>query len=234
MLIAEIFNSIQGEGLLTGEPSVFVRTSGCNLRCSWCDTMYASWEPEGEEMEVGQVVEKVCSYAETRVVITGGDPMIAKGLDRLATLLSERGRHITIETAGTVSPSGIACDLASLSPKLSGSVPRPGEIAAGWIEKHEQRRLRPDIIADWVRDYDYQLKFVVCGEGDVAEIADLLSRVRDEGVEVPPEKVLLMPEGTDVETLRSRDDLISAACRQYGYGTSRRLHIELFGNTRGT
>src|SRR5207245_4988362 len=84
MLISEIFYSIQGEGELTGVPSVFIRTSGCNLRCNWCDTKYASWNPEGADMPVDVILEKVSAYPANHVVLTGGEPMIAKGIRDLA------------------------------------------------------------------------------------------------------------------------------------------------------
>ena len=77
MKISELFFSIQGEGELTGIPSVFVRTSGCNLRCRWCDTKYSSWTPEGENVDIEELVEKVCSYPARHVVITGGEPMLS-------------------------------------------------------------------------------------------------------------------------------------------------------------
>src|SRR5689334_3132039 len=110
MLISEIFYSLQGEGELTGVPSVFVRTSGCNLRCAWCDTPYASWNPEGVMRSVPQIMTEIASHAGARhVVLTGGEPMIAKEIRPLATEIKSTGRHITIETAATVAPEGIAC-----------------------------------------------------------------------------------------------------------------------------
>src|SRR5213075_1628929 len=100
MRIAETFYSIQGEGILTGVPSVFVRTSGCNLRCTWCDIPYASWNPEGEARTVAQLVAEVQSYHTARhVVLTGVEPMIAKEIRELAAELKYLGYHLTIETA---------------------------------------------------------------------------------------------------------------------------------------
>jgi hypothetical protein len=85
MLIAEIFHSVQGEGELTGVPSVFVRTSGCNLRCAWCDTPYASWQPEGKQRSLPEILREIEAHPTTRhVVLTGGEPMIAPDLPALA------------------------------------------------------------------------------------------------------------------------------------------------------
>src|SRR5215212_9498055 len=99
MKISEIFYSIQGEGTLTGVPSVFVRTSGCNLRCNWCDTPYASWDPEGKPMTVDAIVQQIRSHPARHVVLTGGEPMIAKDLPVLASAIKDLGYHITVETA---------------------------------------------------------------------------------------------------------------------------------------
>jgi len=245
MRIAEIFHSIQGEGLLVGVPSVFIRTSGCNLRCRWCDTPYASWKPEGPEMTVEQILQKVAEWKCRHVVLTGGEPMIAPDLPTLATALKNEGKHITIETAGTVMPHGIACDLASLSPKLSNSTP-PGERDPAWSKKHEATRLQPAVISDWIKNYDFQLKFVVSTENDLAEIKNLLSRLEtfvaplnkrvggEEGPPPPFERILLMPEGTDVRTLAARSPWLVEICKREGFRFCPRLHIELFGHTRGT
>ena len=229
MRIAEIFHSIQGEGLLAGVPSVFVRTSGCNLRCHWCDTPYASWKPEGPEMSVEEIQKKVLGWNCRHIVLTGGEPMIAPELPELAAALKKAGKHITIETAATVPPAGIACDLASLSPKLSNSTPPPEKDPA-WAKKHEETRLRPEVIAEWVKNYDFQLKFVVSSAKDLAEIKDLLSHLPP----VPLDRVLLMPEGIDSETLASRASWLAEICKREGFRYCPRLQIELFGHTRGT
>jgi len=230
MFIAEIFHSIQGEGELTGVPSVFVRTSGCNLRCSWCDTKYASWQPEGTEVSVDEVVAKVLGYSARHCVLTGGEPMIAKGIHELASKLRAAGLHITIETAATLPPGGIACDLASLSPKLSNSTP-DSVSTNGWSQRHERTRLQPEVIAQWIDAYNFQLKFVIASENDLEEMTDLLALVNRP---VPPSKVLLMPEGIDVAAIRGRDETLVEICKRHGYRYCNRLHIELFGNTKGT
>ena len=231
MKISELFFSIQGEGELTGVPSVFVRTSGCNLRCRWCDTKYASWKPEGENVTINDLLDKVCSYPARHVVISGGEPMIAKGIEEFTHLLKESGKHITIDTAGTIAPNGIQCDLASLSPKLSDSTPKEGDINKEWIDRHESKRLDYDILSEWVNSYNFQLKFVVSKEEEIKEIQNVISRIEGK---IIPEKVLLMPEGVDPDTLRSRYDLLIDLCKENGYRLCHRLHIDLFGNTPGT
>ncbi len=230
MLISEIFHSIQGEGELTGMPSVFVRTSGCILRCNWCDTPYASWQPEGAPMTPEEIVAEVIKFPSKHVVLTGGEPMIAPGIHELAFLLQERGYHITIETAATVRPRGIACDLASLSPKLAHSAP-DARLDDTWRKKHEELRWQPEVVADWIAAGDYQLKFVVGSEGDVAEIETM---IRDTGCGILASKVMLMPEGTTVETLRAKAAWLGELCKARGYRYAHRLHVELYGNKRGT
>ena len=230
MLIAETFYSIQGEGELTGVPSVFVRTSGCNLRCAWCDTPYASWQPEGEIRTIPQIVAAVESHPAARhVVLTGGEPMIAKDVHVLAAELKATGRHLTIETAATVAPDGIACDLASLSPKLLNSAPDPLAHAA-WRRKHEATRWQPDVVRAWVDRYAYQFKFVVARPEDVDELEHMLALHR----EIPRHKVLLMPEATSLDRMRERAAWLGDLCKARGYRYAHRLHIELYGNRRGT
>ena len=230
MLISEIFYSLQGEGELTGVPSVFVRTSGCNLRCNWCDTPYASWSPEGRQMEVEEILAAVAVHPAKHVVLTGGEPMIAPGIHELAFQLSERGYHLTIETAATVLPRGIACDLASLSPKLAHSAP-DARLDDTWRKKHEELRWQPEVVASWIAHGNYQLKFVVSTEADLMEMEQMISETN---CAIPRSKVLLMPEGTTVEALRARAGWLGELCKARGYRYAPRLHIELYGNQRGT
>jgi len=230
MFVSEIFYSIQGEGELTGVPSVFVRTSGCNLRCNWCDTMYSSWQPEGEEMSVDQIAVEVNKYPAFHCVLTGGEPMIANGIGSLASVLRASGKHITIETASSVLPEGIACDLASLSPKLKNSVP-DDRLAEGWRKKHNHLRWQPSVIRDWITSYPFQLKFVVTAALDLDEINLLLHEV---GVKIPPSKILLMPEGISTAAIRGRDETLVDFCKQHGYRYCNRLHVDVFGHKRGT
>lgn len=232
MLISELFYSIQGEGELTGVPSVFVRTSGCNLRCKWCDTPYASWRPEGRSYTVDELFAEVTRFEGARhVVFTGGEPMLAPGLPELAARLKTAGWHITIETAGTIAPEGITCDLASISPKLSGSVPSLEQADAAWIARHEATRLRPEVLRQWLTCYPFQLKFVLCEPGDFSELEALLGAI---ALPIPAHKVLLMPEGTDSATLRTRSMAVVEICKERGYRFCDRLHVHLYGHTRGT
>jgi 7-carboxy-7-deazaguanine synthase len=229
--ISEIFFSVQGEGKLTGVPSVFIRTSGCNLRCQWCDTPYASWNPEGAEMSVEGILIEVEKHPTRFCVVTGGEPMIARGIHDLLTALRTAGKHITIETAATVAPDGVACDLASLSPKLANSTPSVEQAGEAWHERHERTRWQPEVVRGWCEQFEHQLKFVVSGEGDLAEIEKML---RDAGIRTAPENVLLMPEGRSVEELQSLAPLVVEWCKARGWRYCARLHIDLFGNKRGT
>jgi 7-carboxy-7-deazaguanine synthase len=231
MLISEIFFSIQGEGELTGVPSVFIRTSGCNLRCRWCDTKYASWDPTGTNMSIEDIVTEVNQHGAEHVVVTGGEPMVAKGMPDLLAQLKSHGHHITIETAGTVPPEGITCDLASISPKLSNSTPSSGEISDAWIERHDSTRINLEALNAWVESYPYQFKYVVATATDVEELTALTDQLASK---IPSSKVLLMPEGIEATTIRGRDETLIDLCKQFGYRYCNRLHIELFGNTRGT
>lgn len=231
MLISEIFYSIQGEGELTGVPSVFVRTSGCNLRCTWCDTPYASWNPEGETLSVKQILSRIEGHPVARhVVLTGGEPMIAPEIRVLADEIRQLDRHITIETAATIAPQGIACDLASLSPKLLNSAPDPLAHTT-WRKKHEATRWQPDVVRAWLDAGPYQFKFVVARPEDVDELEHMLAALRRD---IPRHKILLMPEATSLEKMRDRAGWLGELCKSRGYRYAHRLHIELYGNRRGT
>lgn len=229
MKIAELFYSIQGEGKLTGVPSVFVRTSGCNLRCVWCDTPYTSWDPEGDERSVAELMDQIRAFPTRHVVLTGGEPMIAPELPALCDALKEIGAHVTIETAGTVFKP-IKTDLASLSPKLSNSTPHERE-GGRFAAAHEKQRLNIDVIQRFIDSApEFQLKFVVSSPDDLQEIESIIGQLKN----VSPGDVLLMPEGIDSATLDSRAEWIGEICKQTGYRFCPRLHVALYGNKRGT
>lgn len=230
MVISEIFHSVQGEGLLAGLPSVFIRTSGCNLRCNWCDTDYASWNPEGVEMKVSEIVKKVKEFDCPNIVITGGEPMIAPNIFDLADELYNLRFHITIETAGTVLPNNIRCHLASISPKTSNSTPDE-RLSENWRKRHERDRLNIGILKEWVENYNYQLKFVVSSDEDIVEINEIVEQI---GSPLTADRVMLMPEGTTCEQLEEKTQIMLDLCRKYNYRYCDRLHIKLFGNEKGT
>jgi len=219
MKIAEIFYSIQGEGTLAGVPSVFVRTSGCNLRCAWCDTPYTSWSPEGQEMTVAEIAEQARRYGARHAVVTGGEPMIAPAIEDLTRAL---GMHVTVETAGTVYKS-VKCDLMSISPKLANSTP-----SGTWTARHDRLRYQPEVLQRLISEYEYQLKFVVSSPEDLGEIETVLrDTAADRG------RVLLMAEGKDAAVIRERARWIAEIAKREGFRYSPRLHIDLWGDRRG-
>lgn len=224
MRIAEVFYSVQGEGSLVGIPSVFVRVSGCNLRCAWCDTPYASWRPEGRKQSVAEILSETRRFPARHVVLTGGEPMIFPEIVTLTEQLRKLALHITVETAGTAW-APVACDLMSISPKLASSTPRQ---PLHWRARHERLRIQPEVLRRLISAYDYQLKFVVVSPRDLPEIEELIRRIgADHG------KVVLMPEGVAAATLRRRGRWLTEICKQEGFRFSPRLQIELWGNRRG-
>lgn len=233
MRIAEIYASLQGEGLLAGTPSVFVRTSGCNLRCHWCDTPFTSWEPVGDQWSVDHVAASVRALGRQHVVITGGEPLLLPDVADLCRTLRGDGMHVTIETAGTV-PLDAPADLMSISPKLASSTP-PESTPGGWADRHERSRRRDDVILSLMADGAYQLKFVIDSPADLVEalawIEDL-ARLRPEGVD--RSRVLFMPQGRGPEELARTTAWLEPECRARGIHLAHRYHIEWFGHTRGT
>lgn len=228
MRISEIFYSIQGEGRLLGMPSVFIRTSSCNLRCVWCDTPYTSWRPEGRDWNVKKILREVHKYPARHVVVTGGEPLLAPEIEELTQELKRNGAHVTIETAATIFKP-VACDLISMSPKLANST--PWKRAKGKFAKmHEERRLNFGVLQKFLEGYDYQLKFVVERRQDLTEIRDLLDQL--DGVDRA--RVLVMAQGKTSGELRRKAKWIVELCKEHGYGFTPRLHIDLFGNRRGT
>ena len=168
MKIGEIFLSIQGEGKLAGVPSIFIRTSGCNLRCTWCDSPYTSWTPEGSEMSIDDILERLADFACVHVVLTGGEPMIAPEVEELTRRLQESDYHLTIETAATVWKN-VTCDLASISPKLANSTPWTRDDGR-WADAHEKNRININTIRRFMALGEHQLKFVVDASDDVVEV----------------------------------------------------------------
>ena len=235
VLVSECFHSIQGEGKLSGTPSYFIRLSGCNLRCTWCDTPYASWNPEGTQQSLETLVESAVASRAKHVVLTGGEPMLFDAIEPLSQALRLRGMHITIETAGTIFRDSIvvACDLLSLSPKLSNSTPAandPRDPTGVWAARHESRRISIPILQKLIDSHPiHQLKFVVSNDADIAEIHSLLAQLKG----WTPSDVLLMPEGVTLPSQATKTWLVDI-CLKNNFRYCPRLHIELFGNVRGT
>ncbi|MBV6434443.1 MAG: 7-carboxy-7-deazaguanine synthase [Bryobacteraceae bacterium] len=225
MRIAEVFYSIQGEGVLAGVPSVFIRASGCNLRCQWCDTPYTSWNPEGTEWSLERILEAVRADSKGYTVITGGEPMIQPEIELLTGRLLELRQHITIETAGTVFRN-VRCDLMSISPKLAHST--PWEVDGRLARQHERLRYQPGVLRRLIETYDYQLKFVVRQREDTGEIERIIGEIGAER-----SKVLLMAEGITPDQVRERAQWVVEACKSLGFRYSPRLHVDLWGNRRG-
>jgi 7-carboxy-7-deazaguanine synthase len=226
--LAEIFYSVQGEGRLVGMPSVFIRTSGCNLRCVWCDTPYTSWVPEGSKWSVSEILGEVAKHPTRYIVVTGGEPFLAVEIEELTARMKAVGAHITIETAATLFKP-VACDLLSMSPKLAHST--PWRRAKGkFADMHERTRLNFKVMQQFIDCYDYQLKFVVHQRKDFDEIEDVLGRLKN----VDRSRVLIMAQGRTRKELRDKAKWIVALCKAYGFGYTPRLHIDLFGNRRGT
>ncbi len=224
MYVAETFVSLQGEGMLVGTPSHFIRTSGCNLRCRWCDTPYTSWLPEGERRQVSDLVAEAVSSGLGHVVVTGGEPLLQRQIGELTRALRAAGLHMTLETAGTLAPDFV-CDLLSVSPKTTNSDPQGDRGAA-------HRRIRSDLKplrALLGRFPEHQLKFVITNGDDMPEVLALL----DEIGPVFPDRVLLMPEGRSAREVAAKAPLVAALCVQHGFRYTPRLHLDLFGGGRG-
>ncbi|ELZ12017.1 radical SAM protein [Halovivax asiaticus JCM 14624] len=250
--INELFYSLQGEGRLAGVPSVFVRTSGCNLRCWFCDSYHTSWEPTHAWQSVDDIVDEVETHDADHVVLTGGEPLIYDAAVDLLERLDELDYHVTVETNGTIYRDA-PIDLASISPKLASSTPTPDRLPAGvddandtnpnettsdavaaWTERHEDDRIDLDALTDLVETYDSQLKFVVTDESDLKEITDLLERLRARTTtSIPNSDVLLMPEGTTRDALDEHRNQVAELALTHGFRYTPRLHVDLWDDAAG-
>lgn len=223
--VSEIFDSIQGEGISAGAPSVFIRLATCNLSCTWCDTKYTwdwsqyRYEEEVHWMDVAAVAMRALESPETHLVVTGGEPLLQD--QALVTLLAAlpRDRYVEMETNGTVAPSRALLtrvDQWNVSPKLANSGETP------------QRRLVPTVLGTLLATGRAWLKLVVEREEDLAEVDALLERLA-----WPSERVLLMPQAASPEELATRAPLVRSWAEARGVRTSPRLHVERWGGRRG-
>ncbi len=231
----EIFASLQGEGRSAGLPCTFVRLSRCNLACTWCDTAY-TWRFEGDNrphrdgmtferkanlivLSEDDVAARIMALGGNRLVITGGEPLLQGAqLARMVALLD--GHTVEIETNGTVAPHpelAPLIDQYNVSPKLRHSG-NPPEIA-----------LLSERLNDWVNTPKANFKFVISVPEDLAEVLELQATYA-----IPAIRIQLMPEGTSSEAIRARNDWLAPLAFDHGLGFSDRLHIHLYGDTRGT
>lgn len=230
MRVIEIFHSLQGEGMLVGVPGTFVRFAGCPLRCHWCDTKHAWDFGAGEELETAEIVRRIGRRPSRFVVLTGGEPMVdvdggpRPGLVELTQALRKAGNHVTIETTGIRFVPGLACDLMSISPKLSNAQAEPGASMRG-----NHAAFEPDVVRRLIATYPYQVKFVVLAADDVREIQENLSRIGPLEIE----RVLLMPEARTKQQYLRAAPLVAELCRQTGFRFGPRLQTLLWDNERG-
>lgn len=225
LALSEFFDSIQGEGASAGAPCLFVRLAHCNLRCSWCDTRY-SWDfatyryaDEVATLPTTDVAKRIRACEATRVVITGGEPLIQRGeLETLVALL-DPALVIEVETNGTLAPGSpllARINQWNVSPKLAN--------AGDPLEK----RLKLAVLREFAAAERAYLKLVVASAADLVEAEALIAETA-----WPRERVLLMPQAATREELRARGPLVQAEALARGLRYSSRLHIERWGGERG-
>lgn len=227
--ICEIYPCLQGEGARAGTPSILVRTLGCNLRCGWCDTPYTSWQLEKGQYTVDDVRAALEANPQIEeVILTGGEPTLSPELGDLIRLCRAKDKKITLETNGTrlIAEEWMrSVDLASLSPKLSNSLPADKAIA----RRHEADRIHLPVIRQWIESAaDYQLKFVVSTPEDIQEINTLIN-----ALSLGKNKIYLMPEGRTQEELQQKRLWLAEICIREGFHYCERLHIIIYGDKRG-
>ena len=225
MRINEIFYSLQGEGLLAGLPSTFIRLAGCQLRCRWCDTKYAWDESAGQHFTIEKFMQMVQNYKTRFVVVTGGEPMINCDLPQLVKALKTADKHITIETTGIAFIPDTPCDLMSISPKLENSTPADPDLAA------IHGKYKPDIavLSELIDRYRYQLKFVIDSQDDLPAVHDLLDKLP----KVDIQKVMLMPQAATRDELITKSPMVADLCKSTGFTFCQRLHILLWNGQQG-
>ncbi|MXV63736.1 radical SAM protein [Natronorubrum sp. JWXQ-INN-674] len=236
--INELFYSLQGEGTLAGVPSVFVRTSGCNLRCWFCDSYHTSWEPTHAWQDLEEIIATIESHENAEhVVLTGGEPLIHEESVELLEALDERGYHTTVETNGTIHRDA-PIDLASISPKLESSTPTPERDPKGdgeWAQRHENDRIDLEALSRLVESYEFQLKFVVTDDEDVPEILELLAELREmTDARIRDDDVLLMPEGATQARLEETRNRVARLAMDHGFRYTPRLHVDLWNDAPET
>ena len=236
--VVEIFRSLQGEGILIGTPSIFVRTAVCNLHCIWCDTKY-TWVPKLLEREVirwltpqeiADAVVDMTGNTVRNVVFTGGEPMLwwDRGLREAIRLLGSKGFFVEVETNGTIAPEG-AENMWFLRFNVSF------KLSNNRADSHETR-IRPDVlryfnkhIAQGISPFFERVtwKIVITSREDLDELLKIMDEVG-----LDKRFLVIMPEMTYVEKLKSYDWLVEW-CIENGVRFIDRLHIRLWGTARG-
>ena len=235
MKILEETFTIQGEGRYTGVPSLFIRTTGCNLRCSWkgiddeitvCDTPYSSLYPEkGYNLDIDNVLEKLNNSNTKHVIITGGEPSMVSNLSEIANKFIYNEYKVTVETNGTIYHKNMHEAFMSLSPKLKSSYHQ--EIAH-WKNIHKRNNNFTESCKKWMETNDYQFKFVYSLENDLEEILQIQDKLK-----IPNDKIYLMPQGISTEQFKQVEKSLWNICSEKGFNFSQRVHINIFGNVRG-
>lgn len=225
-----IFHTVQGEGKFVGYPSVFVRLSGCNLRCEWtnrdgtvtqCDTPHTSFNPEQNKVLTLDVIDRILEINCKKVVVTGGEPYFQRGVVDLIDALHDLGRHVTVETNGTIYRASKA-DFASISLKLASS------------GNGDRTRVNTEALVKFINETpDFQFKFVLNDDEDVTEIQGIIRDLMTLTGKDLTDKVWVMPQGIRVEQLDSKMLWLVSLCKQYGWNLSDRLHIRVWGHMKG-
>ena len=152
--------------------------------------------------------------------------MLNPQLSDLVQAMKDSGKHITIETSGIAYVSDLPCDLMSISPKLGNSVPQDKKLR----ELHGDSRLDLAILGELIEHYDYQLKFVIENDNDIAEIEDILKRLG----KADYEKVMLMPQASTRQELLEKSPMVAELCKRTGFAFSQRLQVLLWNNKKGS
>ena len=252
--IIEVFTSIQGEGRYVGEPSIFIRLSGCNLRCCFkdtiCDTSYSSFHPEKGHLNIDDIFKEISDHPEVHsIVITGGEPMLYReGIEDLIgyiEMVMQDDYFVTVETNGTQPPcNDTLVDFYSISPKLSTSVPVAGKVYKALngqmyrftqteCDHYDKERFNPAATAALMDMADFQLKFVYSGPESIDSIMQFLHELNALGASFDNTDVMLMPEGTTNELLTKNAQEAVKYCIEHGWTLADRLHIRIWGDKRG-
>lgn len=260
--IIESFISIQGEGLRTGRPTLFIRLSGCNLRCvfrnsagkvtSCCDTPYASFEGSSEgKCTDDDVIKMLTNNPQVKdIVITGGEPLLNQtSLEEFVKKLRAARENftLTIETNGTIVPSNYLLeqvDLWSTSPKLASSTPtvKDGKkygVTEAQCKYHNMHRINIIALATMLSEgHDCQLKFVYTGPECIEEINEIASQIidyqtnHDMDVVNVNDYIMLMPEGITSKAIMGKSDEVVKVCIERGWTYTSRMHILIWGNVK--